>query len=88
MKIVIDIPEELYKNIQKRSTEIQAEGLILENAVLNGTPPRKEYIAAITFSKDDLQEVIDKRENDYCTLEQGIHDICKQLADEIVKELK
>lgn len=37
MKIVIDIPEKVYRSIQKRSTEIQAEGLVLENAVLNGT---------------------------------------------------
>lgn len=38
MKIMIDIPEKVYRGIQKRSTEIQAEGLILENAVLNGKP--------------------------------------------------
>ena len=42
MKIVIDIPEEIYKNIQERSTEIQAEGYILENAILNGTPQESE----------------------------------------------
>lgn len=37
MKIVINIPEEMYKNLQKRSTELQAEGYLLENSVLNGT---------------------------------------------------
>ena len=36
MELVIRIPDELYKDIQKRSTEIQAEGYVLENAVLNG----------------------------------------------------
>lgn len=38
MEIVIKISKEVYKQIQSKSTEIQAEGLILENAVLNGTP--------------------------------------------------
>lgn len=38
MKIMIDIPKKVYKDIQKRSTEIQAEGLVLENAILNGKP--------------------------------------------------
>lgn len=37
IELVIKIPKELYKNIQERSTEIQAEGYVLENAVLNGT---------------------------------------------------
>ena len=38
MKVLIDISEDAYKNILQRSTEIQAEGYMLENAVLNGTP--------------------------------------------------
>ena len=38
MKLLIDISKEAYKNLQKRSTEIQAEGFSLENSVLNGTP--------------------------------------------------
>ena len=38
MELAIKIPDEMYKDIQKRSTEIQAEGYSLENAVLNGTP--------------------------------------------------
>ena len=38
MKLIIDISKEVYKNIQKRSAEIQAEGFSLENSVLNGTP--------------------------------------------------
>lgn len=37
MEIVIDIPEGIYKNMQRRCNEIQAEGYTLENAVLNGT---------------------------------------------------
>ena len=43
MKLIIDIPEDVYKNILQRSTEIQAEGYVLECAVLNGTP-LDEYI--------------------------------------------
>lgn len=43
MKIVINITEEIYKNLQERSTEIQAEGCVLENAVLNGTPLPKGH---------------------------------------------
>jgi len=38
MKLIIDIPEEVYKNIQSKSAEIQIEGYTVENAVLNGTP--------------------------------------------------
>jgi len=38
MELVIRVPDELYKDIQKRSTEIQAEGDVLENAILNGKP--------------------------------------------------
>lgn len=38
MKVIIDIQEDVYKNILQRSTEIQAEGYVLEGAVLNGTP--------------------------------------------------
>jgi hypothetical protein len=37
-KMIIKISDEVYENIQKRSTEIQADGDSLENAVLNGTP--------------------------------------------------
>lgn len=38
MELVIRISDELYRDIQKRSAEIQAEGDVLENAVLNGKP--------------------------------------------------
>lgn len=38
MQIVIDIPKEMYKNMQRKANEIQAEGYTLENAVLNSTP--------------------------------------------------
>lgn len=43
MELVIRIPDELYKDIQKRSTEIQAEGYVLENAILNGKPLPKGH---------------------------------------------
>ena len=43
MQIVIDLSDEMYKDIQKKSTEIQAEGYVLENAVLNGTPLPKGH---------------------------------------------
>lgn len=38
MQILIKIPYEVYEHIKRRSTEIQIDGDILENAVLNGTP--------------------------------------------------
>lgn len=38
IEIIIKISEEIYKNIQSKSTEIQAEGYAIENAILNGTP--------------------------------------------------
>lgn len=43
MKLIIDISKEMYKNLQKRSIEIQAEGYLLENSVLNGTPLPKGH---------------------------------------------
>lgn len=43
MQIVIDIPKKIYKNMQHRANEIQAEGYTLENAVLNGTPLPKRH---------------------------------------------
>ncbi len=36
IELVVKISEEVYKNIQSKSTEIQAEGYTLENAILNG----------------------------------------------------
>lgn len=41
MRLIINIPKEVYKNIQSKSTEIQAKGYTLENAVLNGIPFEK-----------------------------------------------
>ncbi len=38
IELIIKIPEEVYKNIQSKSTEIQAEGYTVENTILNGTP--------------------------------------------------
>ena len=43
MQIVIEIPEGMYKNMQRRCNEIQAEGYTLENAVLNGIPLSKRH---------------------------------------------
>ena len=43
IELVIKIPEEVYKNIQSKSTEIQAEGYIVENAILNGIPLPKGH---------------------------------------------
>lgn len=37
MKLIINIPDEVYKDIQSKSTEIQVEGYMIENAILNGT---------------------------------------------------
>lgn len=67
MKIVIDIPEEVYEDIQKKSTEIQVKGYVLENAVLNGIPlpkghdGREEiFNSAIEAELDVLRDNLDK----------------------------
>lgn len=36
MKIIIDIPKSVYEEIKRKSLEIQIDGDVLENAVLNG----------------------------------------------------
>ena len=59
MKMVIDVPEETYKNLQKRSTEIQAEGYLLENSVLNGTPLPKGHGRIL-----DEKDILDTENND------------------------
>jgi hypothetical protein len=38
MKLIIDIPKDVYEDILKHSTEIQAEGYVIASAVLHGTP--------------------------------------------------
>jgi hypothetical protein len=43
MQLVIDIPDKVYKDIQRKSLEIQIDGDTLENAVLNGTPLPKDH---------------------------------------------
>ena len=43
IKLVIKLSEEMYKNIQSKSTEVQAEGYTVENAILNGTPLPKGH---------------------------------------------
>lgn len=71
MRLIINIPEEVYKNIQSKSTEIQAEGYTLENAVLNGIPLEQiktEIRKKITFNSfnegivkyDDILEIIER----------------------------
>ena len=60
MKLVIDIPEEMYKNLQKRSIEIQVEGYLLENLVLNGTPLPKRML-----SVDLIIETLCPKDEDY-----------------------
>ncbi len=51
MKLIVDIPEEVYKNIQKRSPEIQVEGYVLENAVLNGTLLTSDMLADLLMEE-------------------------------------
>ena len=71
IKLVIKISEEVYKNIQSKSTEIQAEGWTIENAILNGTPLTPDVLADmlmeerirgelkqdISYSKDVIDNV-------------------------------
>lgn len=51
IEIVIKIPEKVYKNIQSKSTKIQAEGYTVENAILNGVPLPKGHGRIIDESK-------------------------------------
>ena len=57
--LVIRLPEEVYKNIQSKSTEIQTEGYTIENAILNGTPLPKGHgrIADMDEAIKCLEEV-------------------------------
>lgn len=57
MKLMIDISEDVYKYIQQRSAEIQAEGYVLECAVLNGTP--------LDNVLDEIGEEIEQKAKDY-----------------------
>ncbi len=56
MKLIIDIPVEVYRDILKRSTEIQAEGYVIAGAVLNAIP------------LDDLKAEMEKHQfsREYC----------------------
>lgn len=69
IELVIKIPEEIYKNIQSKSTEIQAEGYTVENAILNGTPLPKH---GRLFDENELKKEAIRREwsrNMYDTLD-------------------
>ena len=61
MELVIKIPDETYQNIQKRSTEVQAKGDVLENAVLNGTPLNEGHGELKDFQKiyADMLELLE-----------------------------
>lgn len=61
-ELVIKISEEIYKNIQNKSTEIQAEGYTVENAILNGTPLPKGHgrLVDIDLLRDQVSH--DERE--------------------------
>jgi len=65
MQIVIDIPEKMYKDIQRKSLEIQIDGDTLENAVLNGTPLPKGHGDLI--DKKYLLSVLQCEEYETCT---------------------
>lgn len=56
MQIVIDIPKDVYEDILKHSTEIQAEGYIIAGAVLHGIPLPKGHGRLI--DADYLKDVI------------------------------
>ena len=64
IELVIKLPEEVYKNIQSKSTEIQAEGYVVENAILNGTPLPKGHDRLIDVK--DLKKII--KDNDPLTM--------------------
>ena len=63
IELVIKIPEKVYKDIQSKSTKIQAEGYLIENAVLNGTPLPKGHGRLVDVN--ELLDDIGLEDNDY-----------------------
>jgi hypothetical protein len=59
IELVIKIPENIYKNIQSKSTEIQAEGYTIENAILNGIPLPQNHGRLIDADKLPLDAIDD-----------------------------
>ena len=59
VELVIKVSDTVVKNIQRRSTEIQVDGDVLENAVLNGTPLPKglEKLADVDAVIDSLKGI-------------------------------
>lgn len=57
MQLTINIPKELYEDIQRRSTAIQADGDTLENAVLNGIPLPQNH--GDLKDMDDIYEALE-----------------------------
>ena len=55
IELVVKIPKEMYKNIQSKSTEVQAEGYTVENAILNGTPLPKGHGRLMILSEDEVK---------------------------------
>lgn len=63
MELVVKISEEIYKNIQSKSTEIQAEGCAIENAILNGIPLPKGHGRLI--DGDELNNSLREQQRSY-----------------------
>lgn len=66
MKIVIDIPQNLYQEIMDNADEIQENGCVFDRAIINGTPLEKhdeevikETVESI-WGKPPYTELLDK----------------------------
>ena len=55
IELIIKLSEEMYKNIQSKSTEVQAEGYTVENAILNGTPLPKGHGRLMILSENEVK---------------------------------
>ena len=53
MRVICTIPQGVYDDIIKNNTKVQAEGLVIENVILNGTViPDGNVTVKITDTND------------------------------------
>ena len=54
MRVICNIPQGVYDDIIKNSTKVQSEGLLLENAILNGTVIPDGNVTVKITNTDDV----------------------------------
>lgn len=70
MKIVIDIPEELYRDVVKNRFIYDEDGEVITHAIINSTPLPKHHgrlidADALIFNADYYEPLISKRDVDF-----------------------